>query len=87
MLIVLVDVITGITRNKQYRGLLTPGDIQAIYPFRHTSHPAVFLEGGEIYAGGRVPAVGAIASAELLGDLLIAVRNFQRRVLADIMPV
>src|ERR1700694_5249045 len=64
------------------------GKRYAFSAFRSFEQPqAVFLEGGEITAGGRVPAVRAVAGPELLGDFLVAVRNFQRRVSAHITQV
>jgi len=54
---------------------------------RQALQPTLLRKSGEINAGGRVPAVRAVAGPELLGDFLVAVRNLQRRVPADIPQV
>lgn len=47
--------------------------------------PALFFKGRKINAGRRIPTVGAVSGAKREGDFLVAVRNFQRRVAANIM--
>ena len=42
--------------------------------------PSLCAERGKINTGGRIPPACAIASAELLREFLIAIRNAQRRV-------
>jgi hypothetical protein len=48
------------------------------------SQPTFFPEGGKVDARRRIPAVAAVARAELLGDFLVAVGDPERRLPAGI---